>query len=70
MSKLAGIKFEKDSKGRVKSVTFDLKRHAAFLEDYLDHLLIEDAKKDAEFIPWEEAVKELHKHHHLQPHKK
>jgi len=70
MSKLAGVKFERDTRGRVKKVTLDMKRHSAFLEDYLDHLQIEEAKKDAEFIPWDDAVKELDKHHGKKPVKK
>ena len=63
MSKLAGVKFERDTRGRVKKVTLDMKKHSAFLEDYLDHLKIEEAKKDAEFIPWDDAVKVLDKQH-------
>ena len=47
MSKLAGIKFEKNVKGEVKKVIIDMKGHATFTENYLDHLRIEEAKKDA-----------------------
>ena len=67
MSKLAGVKFERDARGKVKKVILNMKEHSAFLKDYLDHLSIEEAKKDAEFIPWEEAVKELDKHHNYKP---
>jgi hypothetical protein len=63
MSRLVGVKFERDTKGMIKKVTPDMNKHAAFLEDYLDHLKIEEAKKDAAFIPWPEAVKELNKLH-------
>ena len=59
MGKLAGVKYEKDSMGRVKSVTLDMKYHSRFLEDYIDRLKIEQAKKDATFKDWEEIKTEL-----------
>ena len=59
MGKLAGVKYEKDSTGRVKSVTLDMKYHSRFLEDYIDRLKIEEAKKDATFKDWEEIKTEL-----------
>ena len=63
MSKLAGIKFEKNVKGEVKKVIIDMKGHATFTENYLDHLRIEEAKKDAEFVDWETVKAELNKKH-------
>ena len=61
MEKLAGVKIERDAKGRAKKAIIDLKKHGDFLENFLDHLAIQKAKKGAEFIPWEKAKKELHK---------
>ena len=65
MSKLAGIKFEKDLHGKVKKVILDMKYHAIFIEDYLDHLRIESAKKDADFVAWENVKAELDNKHEL-----
>lgn len=67
MSKLAGIKFEKNVKGEVKKVIMDMKRHAAFIENYLDHLRIEEAKKSAEFVDWDIVRDELDKKHGINP---
>ncbi|MCD6010376.1 MAG: hypothetical protein K0Q79_238 [Flavipsychrobacter sp.] len=63
MNKLAGVKFEKDVHGKVKKVTLDMKYHATFVDDYLDHLRIEEAKKTADFVPWESIKKELDNKH-------
>ncbi len=65
MSKLAGVKIEKDTQGRTKRVTFDMKQHKIFLEDYLDHLEIVSAVNEPT-IPWEDAVKKLDKKHKAQ----
>ncbi len=65
MGKLAGVKYEKDSRGRVKSVTLDMKYHSRFLEDYIDRLKIDEAKKDATFKDWEEIKTELDALHGL-----
>jgi len=69
MSKLAGVKFEKDSLGKIKKVILDMKHHAQFIEDYLDHLKIAAGKKDANFIPWENVKAELDKKHGITPKK-
>ena len=37
--------------------------HAKFIENYLDHLRIEEARKDAEFVDWETVKAELNKKH-------
>ena len=54
MQKLAGVKIEKDSHGKARKITFDLKVHGDALEDYIDNLII-DSRKDEETIPWEEV---------------
>ena len=63
MGKLAGVKLEKDTSGRVKKVTLDMKYHALFIEDYLDRLKIAEAKKSADFVAWEDVRTELDKKH-------
>ena len=51
---------ERDSNGKLRKVTFDMKYHAQFVEDYLDNLLIE-SRKDGEFSPIEEVKARLDK---------
>jgi hypothetical protein len=63
MSRLTGIKFEKDTAGRVRKVVLDMKYHAQFVQDYLDHLKIEEAKKNGEFVAWEDVKVQLDKKH-------
>jgi len=63
MSRLAGVKFEKDAHGKVKKVTLDMKHHAQFIEDYLDALDAKQRMKTASFITWEDAKKEIETHH-------
>ena len=63
MSKLAGVKLEKDTLGRIRKVTLDMKYHAQFIEDYLDRLKIAEAKKNADFVAWEDVKTELDKKH-------
>jgi len=36
-------------------------------KDYLDHLRIEEAKKDADFVDWETVKAELDKTHGIKP---
>jgi hypothetical protein len=67
MRKPAGVKFEKDTLGRVRKVTLDMKYHAVFVEDYLDHLKIEEAKKNPDFVAWEELKVQLDKKHGINP---
>jgi len=64
-----GIKFEKDLHGNVKKVPLDMKYHATFIEDYLDHLRIEEAKKGADFVTREGVKEELDKKHRINPQK-
>lgn len=63
MSKLAGVKLEKDTSGNIKKVTLDMKYHARFIEDYLDRLKIAAAKKDSDFVAWETVKAELDNKH-------
>ena len=58
MARIAGVQFEKDSKGRKKKVTIDLKKWGEYLEDFFDMLEIEMAR-DEETVPWEKVKKEL-----------
>ena len=58
---LDGINIKKDANGNPIEVTFNLKKHPE-IEDFLDHLLIEEGKKD-EFFPYEEVRKELYAKH-------
>jgi hypothetical protein len=69
MSKMTGVKFEKDTLGRVRKVTLDMKYHAQFVEDYLDHLKIEEAKKNAVFVDWEDVKAQLDRKHGINPKK-
>ena len=59
------IKFEKDIHGRVKKVIFDMKYHPTFIENYLDHLKIQEAKKDADFVAWENVRSVLDNKHKI-----
>ena len=63
MSKLAGVKLEKDTLGRIRKVTLDMKHHARFIEDYLDRLEIAAAKKNAVYVSWDAVKAELDKKH-------
>ena len=69
MQKLAGVSIETDTLGRVRKVTLDMKYHALFVQDYLDRLKIEEAKKSAEFISWDEVRVQLDKKHGINPKK-
>jgi hypothetical protein len=60
MEKIAGIKMERDEKGKLQKVTFDMKYHAQFVEDYLDNLLIE-SRKSGKFSPIDEVKARLDK---------
>jgi hypothetical protein len=51
---------ERDNEGKFRKVTFDMKYHAQFIEDYLDNLLIE-SRKDGQFSPVEEVKVRLDK---------
>ena len=63
MGKLAGVKLEKDTSGKIRKVTLDMKHHARFIEDYLDRLEIAAAKKNAVFVAWDDVKTELNKKH-------
>jgi len=51
MPAVKGIKFEKDTKGRAKSVTIDLKQHGndRLLEDYLDNIAADANEKEPRY---------------------
>jgi len=56
---LKGITIQRDLKGNPSKATFDLKMHP-HIEDYLDNLLIDEAK-DGERVPIEEVRKKVFK---------
>ena len=51
---------ERGPDGKLRKVTFDMKYHARFIEDYLDNLLIE-SRKNGKFSPIEEVKARLDK---------
>lgn len=64
MARIAGVQKIKDNKGRVTKLVIDVKKHEAFLEDFLDHLSIQEAKsKKQVYHPWEKVRKELNRKH-------
>jgi len=65
MEKIAGIEMERDSHGKLKKVTFDMKYHAQVIEDYLDNLLIA-SRENGEFSPLSEVKARLDKKFKLQ----
>ncbi len=40
-----------------------MKHHAQFIEDYLDAPDAKQRMKNGTFVPWEDAKKEIEKHH-------
>lgn len=64
MSRIAGVQKIKGSKGRVTKLVIDVKKHEAFLEDFLDHLAIQEVKsKKQQYHPWEKVREEVNRKH-------
>lgn len=54
-----GIKVERNAKGAVKGVYLKANSDNDVVQDLIDRALIQDAKKNGKFIPWDEAKKKL-----------
>lgn len=65
MTRIAGIKMETTAKGKIKSVTVDMKRWGHLMENFLDQIAIERARTE-ESIPWEEVKGRLDKKHGIK----
>lgn len=64
MARIAGVQRIKDSKGRVTKLVIDVKKHEAFVEDFLDHIAIQESKsKKQKQYPWSQVRKELNRQH-------
>jgi hypothetical protein len=69
MTRIAGIKADIDSKGKLKSIWVDVKKHpevAEFIEDYMDALEAKQIRAEGDFVPWDEVKKELDRHHGIK----
>ena len=64
MAHIAGIKFEKDSKGRNKKIIIDLKKWGEYFDEFLDVLEAESRVNEVTF-PFAEVKRELDKIHGL-----
>jgi hypothetical protein len=49
MARIAGIKLHKTPTGKLKAVTFDLKKHGNMINPYLEKIGIIEAKEREEF---------------------
>ncbi len=61
MTKIPGVSFQSDAKGKVKKVTFDIAKHGDFIEDYLDGLKADELLKNGEFVSHESVLEEHEK---------
>ncbi|MDR1257910.1 MAG: hypothetical protein LBK65_01330 [Tannerellaceae bacterium] len=69
MGEIAGIKYTNDSTGKKRYLRVDLDMYGEnqLIEDFLDLLEIEAAKKEkAEYVPLEEFMKEEYKRRGLK----
>ena len=66
MTQVAGLKIEKYSSGKIKSVTVDMKRWGYLMEDVLDAIQIDKAKASNDYAPWEDVKKKLNKKHGIK----
>jgi hypothetical protein len=64
MTRISGIKFEKNAQGLPVFLRIDLRKYGnnPFIEDFIDSQIIEKYDDD-ELIPWEEVKKKLDKKH-------
>ena len=62
MARVAGIKYETDSRGAKRFVRIDLKKYGnnQLLEDFLDGMDIEK-RKGEETVPLEDVIKKLNR---------
>ncbi len=68
MARIAGVQTIKDPlTGKVQKLVIDIEKAmkneqlSEIVEDLLDHMEIEKARKNAKLIPWDEAKKRIHK---------
>lgn len=66
MARIAGLQAVKNPRtGQVQKLVIDVNKAlkneklSEFVEDLLDHIAIEKAKKNARLIPWEDAKKRI-----------
>ncbi len=55
MALISGIKINKTSTGKTKSITIDVKRWGSYLEDFLDMIEIDRIKKNDVFVDWDKV---------------
>ena len=60
MSRIAGIKFHKNNKGDIESITVNLKKWGNELEDFLDRLKIQRYKNEPT-VAWTDLKNKLDK---------
>ena len=65
MAKIAGITILRNAKGKASKIVFDIKKHRAFIEDYLDHLAIEKHRNEPTSL-LEEVLDRLDKKHGIK----
>lgn len=61
MARIAGLKKHRSPSGKVTHVTLSVKHFGHLLEDILDGIEIDKAKKKADLIEWDKAKKRLDK---------
>lgn len=64
MARIAGIKYNKTTGGKVKSVTIDLKKWGEYFEDFLDMIEVERIKNSPDgkiFYDWGKLKTEMAK---------
>ncbi len=62
MGKVAGVKFERNSRGKATKITVDLSKWGEELQDFLDHIAVLQRKSDAVYS-FDKVVKQLDKKH-------
>lgn len=65
MGKVAGVKFEKKSKGKATKITVDLSKWGEELQDFLDHIAVLQRKCDAVYS-FDKVVKQFDKKHGIK----
>lgn len=67
MEKIQGLSILRDTKGRIKKITLDYKKHEKMIEDILDNLAVERFDESREQMhDWEDIKTELVKKHRLK----
>jgi hypothetical protein len=69
MARIAGVSFDKTSRGDIKKVTFDLSKlddeSVEIIEDAIDKIIASERRND-ETVPWEQVKKELDRKHGIK----